>query len=162
LYRWASLDERSGPIQTSELNKAGSYFYATRFKGEGFAIGGGAFGVKAEAGHKKGKESTAHPFGKKEIKDVDIAHLKVQIGPISFGVERTVTDDKPSGEWDLSGGFKDFEASGGRVSLFSVSPCAGKEMCNGFEFGVEAGKVLKGAFPTPDGVEPTQPPGPKE
>ena len=134
------------------LNQAGSYFYATGFKGTGDEIKVKVGPIKVEIGEKKGTEVTRHLNGEKEQKDVkQDAHIKVEIGPVSGGVERKQTGDGSKTEWSLSGEVKGIGGSGGQVGV-SAEFCHGT--CSSIEGGVEAGKALN------DLIKNTPPPQP--
>lgn len=71
-------------------------------------------------------------------------HIKVEVGPVSFGGERTVTGEQSQPEWRWTGGWKGIEGSGGQVGV-GGSVCAG-EVCRSFEYGIEAGKVVNDTY----------------
>jgi RHS repeat-associated protein len=134
------------------LNQAGSYFYATGFKGTGDEIKVKAGPLKLEIGEKKGTEVTRHLNGEKEQKEIkQDAHLKAEIGPVSLGVERKQTGDGSKTEWSFSGEVKGIGGSGGQVGV-SAEFCHGT--CSSIEGGVEAGKALN------DLIKNTPPPQP--
>jgi hypothetical protein len=126
--------------QQSWLQKLGSYFYATGFKGTGDEIKVTVWPVKVEIGKKTGTEVTRHLNGEKEQTEVkQDAHIKVEIGPVSGGVERKQTGDGNT-EWSLSGEVKGIGGSGGQVGV-GAGFCHGT--CSSIEGGVEAGKLVK-------------------
>ena len=135
------------------LNQAGSYFYATGFKGTGDQITVGIKGVvKFEAGHKEGTEVTRHLNGEKEEKEIKSSvHAKVEIAGYSLGAERKVEGGDSKPKWEFSAGREGVEGKGGQVGV-SAEFCHGT--CSSIEGGVEAGKAFN------DLLKNTPPPQP--
>jgi RHS repeat-associated protein len=144
-------------------NHVGSYFYATGFKGSGDEIKVGVKDVVTlEAGHKEGTEVTRHLNGEREEKQIKSnLHFKIEVlEKFSFGLERTAEGEDSKPKWQFSGGSGGVEgSSSGQVGV-EVGFCHGT--CSSIGAGVEAGRIYKDAFPEGDGIEPPQPPGPKE
>jgi len=129
-------------IVSDALNKAGSYVYGKGFKGSGDEIKVKFGPVKLEAGHEEGTEETKHLNGEHEVKKIKSDwHFKAEFADASAGFERTVSGDQSHPEWQFTYGYKDLDGSGGQVGV-GVHPCFG-ESCNGFEVGVEAGRMWR-------------------
>ena len=136
--------EAMGKAAQQFAKKAGSYFYATGFKGTGDEIHVGIKGaITLEAGHKEGEEVTRHLNGDKEGKEIKSNfHFKLEIGENhSFGFERTAEGEDSKPKWQFSGGWGGVEgSSGGQVGV-EAGFCHGT--CSSIEGGIEAGKLVR-------------------